>query len=121
MPMAKVYNDNFLPFTQKFEEETIYIEANHFITMDYEKATSFAATYFPMQLDVGGRQKPESYKKVRVEKLGDTESVKLNPLRCQGCSFIGVDKKDLDEHVTERHLHMLVDKDEYKKRATRAS
>ena len=117
MALAKVHNDNFLPFTQEFEGKTVHIEANHYITMDHEKARMFASKYFPMQKDVGGQQKPESYKKIRVEVVGDKkELVEIDKLRCQACAFIGNTKEELDEHITERHIHLMYDKDEVKKR-----
>lgn len=120
MAMAKVYNDNFLPFTQTFEDETIHIEPEHFITMDFEKAHKFAGTYFPVAVDAGGRQKPESFKKIRVVKIGKGEEPAINNLKCQACSFIGQDKQDLDGHITSKHIGVMLDKDEVKKR-TRAS
>lgn len=107
MAMAQVWNDNFLPFTQDFEGETVHIEANHFITMDLEKARNFAGTYFPIQVDAGGRQKPQSFKKIRVEPIGMNDLAKLKDFKCHACNFYGQDKKDLEEHTISAHLHQM--------------
>jgi hypothetical protein len=117
---VKVWNDNFLPYTEVFEDKKIHIEPQRFIVMDREKAIKFLGTYHYIELDGGGVQKPESYKKLRVERIdGKQELDKINTLKCQGCSFIGTDKKDLDDHITEMHLDQMIDKEEYKKRLKR--
>jgi uncharacterized C2H2 Zn-finger protein len=117
MAMAKVWNKNFLPFTQEFEGKDVHIEPNHYVVMDHEKGRMFAAKYFPIKKDAGGRQTPDSYKMIEVEVIGSKEDLeKVNKLRCQACTFVGADKKDLDTHITERHIHLMVDKDERDKR-----
>jgi|DEB0MinimDraft_6_1074348.scaffolds.fasta_scaffold01604_9 hypothetical protein len=116
MSMVKVWNDNHLDYTEPFEDYHISIKAGHFITMDEEKAIKFKGQYRPIIKDGGGVQKPESYKMIRIEPIGKQELKTIDSHRCQGCSFIGKDKKDLDAHITEMHLDQILDKDEYKKR-----
>ena len=117
MPQAKVWNKNFLPFKQDFEDRDVHIEPNHYIVMDSEKAHQFACKYFPIQKDAGGQQKPESYKMIEVEIIGSQEELKaVEKLRCQACTYIGLTKEELDNHITEAHIHLMLDEDERKKR-----
>ena len=116
MALAKVWNENFLPFSQKFEDEVISIQPNHFIVMDMEKAHQFMSRYYPIKKDTAGVQDPSSYKKLKLEPIGEDEKKAVNDLKCNGCAFYGKDKKDLDAHITEKHLYQLADADERKKR-----
>lgn len=116
--MAKIWNDNFLPFSQDFEDEKITIQPNHFVVMDQEKGLQFVSKYYPITVDAAGMQKPESYKKLRLElfEKGQKEATEVNALKCNACGFYGTDKKDLDGHITEKHLYQLADSEERKKR-----
>ena len=116
MANVKVCNRNHYPFKQFFEEENIMIEAGRFIIMDKEKAMKFKGTYFPMEFDAGGRQKPESFKKIEIEEMGEQELVKVKKSMCQACGFIALNAKDLDEHINEKHVHDIIDKKEREKR-----
>jgi len=113
---VKLWNDNYLDYKEEFEDELIVIKANSFIIMDEEKAVLFKGKYKQPELDGGGVQKPSSYKKLRIQHFQSGEEKKVNELRCQGCSFIGSSKDDLDNHITETHLDQMLDKDEVKKR-----
>lgn len=114
---VKVWNDNVLPFTQDFEDYTVTIAANRFITMDIEKAQLFLGKYYPIERDQGGVQTVRSYKKLRIEEVDQALLAKeVEPLRCMACTFIGIDKNDLDNHITHAHLGQMLDKDEVKKR-----
>ncbi len=114
---VKVWNDNYLPYRETFEDDKIRIEANRFVLMDREKAIKFLGTYAPVEKDAGGTQKPESFKKLRIELLASTQELgDIKKHSCQACPFVGVDVKDLDKHVTEFHLDQLIDKKEYEKR-----
>jgi uncharacterized C2H2 Zn-finger protein len=82
----------------------------------------FASKYFPIKRDAGGRQTIESYKKIEVEVIGDQSELKeIEKMRCQACSFVGLTKEDLDEHITENHVHLMVDEKEVKKRTAKRS
>ena len=116
MALCKVWNENFLPFKQKMEDELISIEANRFVMMDQEKAEQFLAMFHPIELDAGNVQKPSSYKKLRIEQLSAGEEVKINKLKCMACSYIGKDKEDLDTHCTEKHLYQFAEPREREKR-----
>jgi uncharacterized C2H2 Zn-finger protein len=116
MPNVKVYNDNFLDYKENFEDEQVYIKANGFIIMDEEKAYLFKGKAVPMLKDGGGRQKPESYKKIRVVPFAAGEEKRVSEFKCQACSFVGEDKKSYDAHVNDMHLEQLIDKDEKDKR-----
>ena len=116
MSNVKVWNRNHYPFSQEFEGENLYIPAGHFIIMDFEKAHKFKGTYSPIELDAGGVPLPKSYKKIEIEQIGEAELPKINQHRCQACGFIGLDKKDLDDHINEKHIYDLVDNKEREKR-----
>jgi hypothetical protein len=114
---VKVWNDNYLPYRENFEDQDVRIEANRFVLMDREKAVKFLGTYAPVEKDAGGTQKPESFKKLRIELLGSTQELgQIKKTSCQACSFVGTDAKDLDKHINEFHLDQLIDKKEYEKR-----
>lgn len=115
--LVKVWNDNTLPFEQEFQGEKLKVAAQRYIMMDNEKAIMFRGQYFPMQFDAGGTQKRESYKMIRIEQMGGGELPKIDKLKCQACSYIGLNNADLDEHVNSEHLDQLINKEEYKKRA----
>jgi len=116
MPMAKVWNKNYLPFTQDFEGTKIHIEPNHFIVMDFEKGRQFAGKYYPIEVDAGGQQKPESYKMIVVEPLGQNEMPAVEKMRCQACAFVANNKEELDNHITDNHVNLMLDKEEREKR-----
>lgn len=113
---VKLWNDNFLPFEQEFEDSVIKIPAGRFIVMDKEKAIKFRGTYYPIELDAGNRQLPKSYKKLRIEEIEKGEEIKINKNKCQACGFNALSEKDLDEHINENHIHEMLDKKEREKR-----
>lgn len=116
MPKVKVWNDNFLPYTEKFKEEEIVIAPNRYILMDKEQAILFKGQYTPIETDGGGQPLPRSFKMIRIEDANNADIASSVKFSCHGCSFVGLDAKDLDNHVNEMHLDQLVDKDEHKKR-----
>src|SRR5947208_2212525 len=65
--LAKVWNDNELPFEQNFKGDMIRIAPKSFIEMEYEEAHSFAGSPSAMRFDGMGQQTKESYKMIRVE------------------------------------------------------
>jgi uncharacterized C2H2 Zn-finger protein len=116
MPMAKVYNDNILPFQQEFEGEMIRLEPNEFKIMDHEKAVLFQKKYFPIQKDAGGQQKAESFKRIRVEMIGYAKAEELKKFQCMACNKNFEGKKEYDDHINDFHIDQLADKEEAKKR-----
>lgn len=120
--LVKVWNDNFHPYRENFEEQEIIIQANRFILMDYEKAVMFLGKISRVEVDGGGTQLPQSYKNLRIETMKDTkiELGKIEKLKCIGCSFIALNEEDFENHITEMHLDQLIDKEEYKKRLKKA-
>lgn len=67
MNVAKVWNDNELPFSQKWKDENVFIPAKSFIEMEYDDAIAFKSYPYPMMKDGMGQQTKESYKMIRVE------------------------------------------------------
>ncbi len=113
MGMCKVWNKNFLPFKQKFEDEMIAIDAGRFIIMDAEKAHMFQAAWSPIEVDAGNVPKPSSYKMIVLEAIDSEEVAKVNLLRCLACAYIGKDKKDLTDHGVKMHGHQLASEDNH--------
>lgn len=68
---AKVWNKNVHPFRQKFGSDIIEIPAGGYIEMEYHDAIRFKSKSYPIETDGGNQQKPESYKMIHVEPLGD--------------------------------------------------
>ena len=126
MPKIRVWNDNMYPYTEKFGDTEIKILPGKFIDMEADDAIRFCGTYSPIELDAGGQQKPESYKKLRKEFIeplfeddnGSSLSTK-NPgqkIKCNVCGFEAVDQWHLDGHINACHLEQMADKDEQKRR-----
>lgn len=67
MNIAKVWNDNTLPFKQKWKDQDIFIPAKGFIEMEYDEAHAFKSYPYPIEKDGMGQQAPHSYKMIRVE------------------------------------------------------
>lgn len=116
MPLVKVWNDNHLDYKEKFQEQDIFIKANHYIVMDKEKAIQFKGTYTPIEKDGGGQPLARSFKKIRIEDTTKADLDKTKKFQCVACSFVGLDAKDLDTHTNEMHLDQLIDPDEHKRR-----
>lgn len=67
MNMAKVWNDNELPFKQTWKERDIFIPAKSYIEMEYDDAHAFKSYPHPIEKDGMGQQLKSSYKMIRVE------------------------------------------------------
>jgi hypothetical protein len=66
MALVKVWNDNSLPFKQKFKGETYEIAPHSYIEMEYDLAVAFKSSPVPMTFD-GQGPTPAGYKMIRVE------------------------------------------------------
>ena len=76
MALAKVWNDNVHPFSQKFNGELITIPPKGYVEMDFYDAHSFKSKGSPMAKDGMGQQDPKSFKMLRVEgKLSPEDKV----------------------------------------------
>ena len=118
--MVKVWNDNHFPYRETFEDQKIVIEPKRYVLMDYEKAIKFKGTFSPIEVNAGGVQKPESYKKIRLEVLKSTkEATEAVKYICQSCKYLAISEEDLDTHTDEKHLDQLLDEEYKKKRLKR--
>ena len=119
MAQVKVVNFNDYPFEQLFKGMQIRIPAGQFVLMEEDDAILFRGMYSPIDQDAGGMQKPESFKRIRIEKnitAADKGSNADASLLCQACGFKASNKWELDGHVNDLHIDQLVDEDEQKKR-----
>ena len=127
MGLVKVFNDNDIPYEEEFKGEMIKIGAGKYVVMDREKATLFKGTMIPIKVDAGGRQKKESYKKIRLvavapdEKLQATrlQDKRTQKLRCHGCAFEADSLEKMDAHINDYHLDDLADQKEREKRVAK--
>lgn len=109
--IVRVWNDNMYPHREIFGDEEIFIPAGKSIEMDAEKALQFLGQYSAMKLDADGQQKPESYKKLRIETPPEPEAVAQESLRCNRCGYIARNKNEMDGHVFNSHMEELENKD----------
>ena len=130
MPQIRIWNDNTLPYSEKFMDRDIKILPGKFIDMDADEAIRFLGTYRAPELDGMGQQKPESYKNLRKEIIeplfDDGTGSQLNKpsqgeFKCLVCGKQCVDEEHLDGHMNANHLNEMADKDEQKKRMERVN
>lgn len=106
---AKVWNDNVYPYSEKFKGDDIYIPAGQFIEMDYDEAIMFKGSFSSIVRDADGQPKPESYKKIRVEALGNPVDnvIKSDPNKCLACGKVLGSQAELAKHIFDEHPAML--------------
>jgi hypothetical protein len=97
---VKVWNENVHEFKQEFRGEKWTIPAKGFVEMEDDYAHNFLCSYSPIEVDADGAQKPQSFKRLRIEGHGNAFS--HDPLTCQACNYKAVSKKDLLTHTNER-------------------
>lgn len=99
--LAKVWNDNHLPFSQVFKGDKVTIPANSCIEMEYDEAVSFKSYPFPMAFDGMGQQDPKSFKKIRVEGRPNVET-QVMAFKCHADGSLHASKDALNSYVQER-------------------
>jgi hypothetical protein len=119
MAMAKVWNDNGLPFTQKFKGTVFTIPAGGFIEMEYEEAVSFKSYPFPMKFDGMGQQTQDSYKMIRVDGKPDTGN-QVVAYKCHADGSLHANPEALNAYVQENHAHKMVTPEEKIKKTAKA-
>ncbi len=117
--MAKVWNDNGLPFEQKFKGTIIKIPAGGFIEMEYEEAISFKSHPSPMRFDGMGQQTQDSYKMIRVEGKPE-ESNQVMAYKCHADGSLHASPEALNNYVQENHSHRQVIPEEKIKKTAKA-
>jgi hypothetical protein len=118
---VKVWNDNFLPFEQRFKGEKIRIEANSFIEMEHDDAVQFKSYPHAMKFDGMNQQDPSSFKKIRIDGRPVATDDKVVAYRCQRDGTLHPSKEALEAHIASLGDDAFAD-DEGKKiaRAKRA-
>lgn len=115
MNRVKVWNDNIYPYTEKFRGDTIIIPPGGHIVMPMEDAVLFKSAFKTPIYEKNGMQKPESFKKIRLEPIPDgvvdVVGENLQELTCQACGFVAKSTAGLASHQRSNHLHMMVDDD----------
>ena len=116
--LVRVWNDNNYPYTEVFKEQTISIAPHKFIEMELMDATEFIGKFTSIQRDGDGQPIPQTYKMLRIEKTVKTvKPANIEPdLTCQACGYRGKTKKDLDNHIDENHMDIMVDEKEKERR-----
>lgn len=106
---AKVWNDNIHPYSERFKGDLIVIPAGQFIEMDYDEAVMFRGTFSSIVRDADGQPKPESYKKIRIEALGNPldNVIKSDPNKCLACGKVLGSQAELAKHIFDEHPAML--------------
>ncbi len=98
MNLAKVWNDNELPFEQKFKDQVIHIPPHDYIEMEYTEAHSFLGAPFAMKFDGMGQQTKDSYKMLRVEGKPDTDN-QVTAFKCHADGSLHASKDALNSYV----------------------
>ncbi len=125
MTKVRVWNENSYPYKENFKGEFINIPPYSYIEMEKDEAVLFKGTFCEPKYDAGGGAIPSSFKKIRIGEIGEiggNESVpeiKPRPFKCQVCGFEGENTIELDKHINEKHLDVMVDQKE-KERRTKA-
>jgi len=106
---AKVWNDNIYPYTENFKGDVITIEPNSFIEMDYDEAVMFRGTFSSIIRDADGQPTQQSWKKIRVEPLGNPVDnvIKSDPNKCLACGKVLGSQAELAQHIFNEHPAML--------------
>lgn len=118
MNLAKVWNDNTLPFEQMFKGEKVSIPAKSFIEMEFEEAMSFKSKGHRMEFDGMGQQKPESFKMIRVEGRPDTGN-QVTAFKCHADGSLHATKESLNDYVQKNHVQKQVEPEEKTAKKTR--
>jgi hypothetical protein len=108
MALARVWNDNVYPHTEKFKEQEITIPPKSFIEMDYHEAKEFRSQFTAIKTDGERNPLPQSFKMIRVEKLGTDEAVNL-PLVCHATGKLAASEAELAKMNAE-HIGNLEEK-----------
>jgi hypothetical protein len=103
MNLAKVYNDNSIPFSQEFKGDKITIKAKGYIEMEYDEAMAFKSAPFNMEFDGMSQQKPESYKMIRVEGKPDSGN-QVTAFKCMADGSLHPSLQALNEYVQKNHV-----------------
>jgi hypothetical protein len=116
--MVRVWNDNKWPYTEEFNEKTISIAPGKFIEMEMMEAADFMGRFIPIHRDGDGQPIPQKAKMLRMERTSKKflHSQTDPDLTCQACGFKGKTKKELDQHIDDTHLDIMVDEKEREKR-----
>lgn len=123
---AKVWNDHSVDHKEKFKGDLVLIPAGKCIEMPVDEAYEFRGQFFPPVEDADGGQDPRSFKKIRVEEIMiETNDASPADYRCQACAFSAVSKRSLEEHIDDKHLEQMQDKEladkRVKERKTRSA
>ncbi len=110
---VKVVNDNKFPYSEKYRGNMINIPAKGHIEMDINEASDFMGTNpGTAQVDANNIPKPESYKMLRIEKIGAPQAVAAEPTYvCMADGREFHSQKELDAYIEANHLDSLVDED----------
>ncbi len=109
--LAKVWNDNELPFTQVFKGDKISVPAKGYIEMEYDEAVSFKSYPSPMAFDGMGQQTKASYKMLRVEGKPQADN-QVMAFKCHADGSLHASKDALNAYVQENHTTKLYEPEE---------
>lgn len=111
--LVKVVNDNVHPYREKFRGQDIYIEPKGFIKMDLHDANLFLGTMPPnIEVDANGIQKPTSYKKLRIEKMGAEDTrTETKTFKCMMDGQEFPTQAALDAHIAENYADDIIDEE----------
>lgn len=104
MPLARVWNDNDKPYSEKFEDNLITIPAKGYVEMDKADAIKFVSAWIPIKrLDDGTPLNP---KMLRTEFMPEKPVEKI---LCQMCKEEFQTNKELSLHSELKHAEDMVD------------
>lgn len=106
--LVKVHNLNVHPYTEKFRERTVTIEAGGYVEMDEDEAEYFMQAFTFPKKDSQGRPDPVFFKKLKLEKPKVDASV--DPLVCHATGQRAATPEEFAK-VMASVTHLLHDKD----------
>jgi hypothetical protein len=108
MALARVWNDNVHPHTERFKEKDIVIPPKAFIEMDYDEAKEFRSQFTGIRTDGERNPLATSFKMIRVEKV-TTDPAKAVDLICHATGKRAANEAELAAMNAE-HIGQLEEK-----------
>lgn len=107
--LVKVHNLNIHPYTEKFRDRVVTIEAGGYVEMDEDEADYFIQAFTEPKKDSQGRPDPLFFKKLKLERPAVLASV--DPLMCHATGQKAATPEEFAK-VMASVSHMLAKPDE---------
>lgn len=112
MQKVKVFNENVFDFKSNFKGDPVFIKAKSYWKnedgtdriMDIFEANDFRCDYHPIKLNGDGKQDPETFKMIRIEKVDQEAAAPvMSEHTCNLCKHKSPSAHELDAHIKFKH------------------